>query len=112
MAGRERMGKEMAGMAKSLERDPQVESVLRGRTRELGFEMDMSRGSSVSAELTQQLGIGRDRRLSRSGEVAGRGRSSPPDQRPYAARLPAIPLPSVPHPHPPTRTTPPPPPPP
>src|SRR3546814_8846636 len=44
MAGRERMGKEMAGMAKSLERDPKVESVLRGRTRELGFEMDMSRG--------------------------------------------------------------------
>ena len=65
MAGRERMGKEMAGMAKSLERDPQVESVLRGRTRELGFEMDMSRGRSVSAELTQQLGIGRDRGLSR-----------------------------------------------
>src|SRR3546814_10233992 len=65
MAGRERMGKEMAGMAKSLERDPQVESVLRGRTRELGFEMDMSRGRSVSAELTQQLGIGRERGLSR-----------------------------------------------
>lgn len=65
MAGRERTGKEMAGMAKSLERDPQVESVLRGRTRELGFEMDMSRGRSVSAELTQQLGIGRDRGLSR-----------------------------------------------
>src|SRR3546814_18471786 len=65
MGGRERMGKEMAGMAKSLERDPQVESVLRGRTRELGFEMDMSRGRSVSAELTQQLGIGRDRGLSR-----------------------------------------------
>src|SRR3546814_3374771 len=74
MAGRERMGKEMAGIAKSLERDPQVESALRGRTRELGFEIDMSRGRSVSAELTQQLVIGRDRGLSLYGEVDGRGR--------------------------------------
>src|SRR3546814_12736603 len=41
MAGRERMGKEMAGMAKSLESDPQVESVLRGRTRQPGVEMDI-----------------------------------------------------------------------
>src|SRR3546814_1138302 len=90
MAGRERMGKEMAGMAKSLERDSQVESVLRGRTRELGFEMDMSRGRSVSAELTQQLGIGRDRGLSRSGEVDGRGRLSRRDQRRSGASVRAI----------------------
>jgi hypothetical protein len=39
MTGREKAGKEMAGMAKSLERDPQVESILRGRTRELGLEI-------------------------------------------------------------------------
>src|SRR3546814_4245435 len=39
MTGREKAGKEMAGMAKSLERDPQVESILRGRERELGLEM-------------------------------------------------------------------------
>src|SRR3546814_6176820 len=36
MSGREKAGQEMAGMAKSLERDPQVESLLRGRSRELG----------------------------------------------------------------------------
>src|SRR3546814_4055289 len=90
MAGRERMGKEMAGMAKSLERDPQVESVLRGRTRELGFEMDMSRGRSVSAELTQQLGIGRDRGRSREGEVGGRGRLSQRDQGACRASVRAI----------------------
>lgn len=66
IAGRERAGKEMAGLAKSLERDPQMESVLRGRSRELGLEMgSMTRGRSVGAELTQQLGIGRDRGLSR-----------------------------------------------
>ncbi|OYX16718.1 MAG: Ti-type conjugative transfer relaxase TraA [Sphingomonadales bacterium 32-67-7] len=70
VAGREKAGKEMAGMAKSLERDPQVESVLRGRTRELGLEMgreptrDMSRGE-LARQLTQELGIGRDRGLSR-----------------------------------------------
>src|SRR3546814_18346564 len=44
MAGRERTGNEMAGMAKSLERDPQVELVLRNRTRELGLEIGMGRG--------------------------------------------------------------------
>jgi Ti-type conjugative transfer relaxase TraA len=61
--GSEGAAKAMQGLAKSLERDPQVESVLRGRSRELGLEM--GRGQSVSAELTQQLGIGRDRGLSR-----------------------------------------------
>lgn len=43
MAGREKAGKEMAGMAKSLERDPQVESILRGRVRELGLEIGKRR---------------------------------------------------------------------
>src|SRR3546814_2001628 len=46
MTGREKAGKEMAGMAKSLERDPQVESILRGRERELGLEMGMGRWRS------------------------------------------------------------------
>ncbi|MET0238520.1 MAG: Ti-type conjugative transfer relaxase TraA, partial [Sphingobium sp.] len=36
MATRERAGREMATMVKSLERDPQMETVLRGRARELG----------------------------------------------------------------------------
>ncbi|MDE8651463.1 Ti-type conjugative transfer relaxase TraA [Novosphingobium album (ex Liu et al. 2023)] len=65
MTGREKAGKEMAGMAKSLERDPQVESILRGRTRELGLEMGMERGRDLGRQLTQDLGIGRDRGLSR-----------------------------------------------
>ena len=65
MTGREKAGKEMAGMAKSLERDPQVESILRGRERELGLEMGMGRGRDLGHQLTHELGIGRDRGLSR-----------------------------------------------
>ncbi|KKC25722.1 Ti-type conjugative transfer relaxase TraA [Sphingomonas sp. SRS2] len=70
MAGRERTGKEMAGMAKSLERDPQVESVLRNRTRELGLEIGMGRGRGVDSgdlgrELARDLGIGMGRGISR-----------------------------------------------
>src|SRR3546814_15282186 len=65
MTGREKAGKEMAGMAKSLERDPQVESILRGRERELGLEMGMGRGRDLSHQLTHELGIGRDRGLGR-----------------------------------------------
>jgi Ti-type conjugative transfer relaxase TraA len=70
MTGRERAGKEMAGMAKSLERDPQVESILRNRTRELGLEIGMGQGRDMGGgelgrQLTQALGIGRDRGMSR-----------------------------------------------
>lgn len=68
--GRDRAGKEMAGMAKSLKRDPQVESILRNRTRELGLEIGMSRGRDMGGgdlgrQLTQELEIGRDRGMSR-----------------------------------------------
>ena len=70
MTGREKIGKEMAGMAKSLERDPQMESVLRDRTRDLGLEIGMERGRQMGGgelgrQLTQELGIGRDRGMSR-----------------------------------------------
>jgi hypothetical protein len=68
MAGREKAGKEMAGMAKSLERDPQVESILRNRTRELGLEIGMSRGrdmGDLGRELARDLGIGMGRGISR-----------------------------------------------
>lgn len=70
MTGREKIGKEMAGMAKSLERDPQVESILRDRTRDLGLEIGMSRGREMSGgelgrQLAQELEIGRDRGISR-----------------------------------------------
>jgi Ti-type conjugative transfer relaxase TraA len=65
MAGRDRAGQAMVGMAKSLERDPQMESVLRGRTRELGLERGMERARDLGGALTRDLGIGRDRGLER-----------------------------------------------
>ena len=64
-AGAEKAGTAMKGMAKGLERDPQVESLLKGRSRELGLQMEISRGRSIGAELVQQLDRGRDRGLSR-----------------------------------------------
>lgn len=64
-AGAEKAGKAMQGMAKGLERDPQVESLLKGRSRELGLQMEISRGKSIGAELVQQLEISRDRGVSR-----------------------------------------------
>jgi Ti-type conjugative transfer relaxase TraA len=51
----------MAAMVKSLERDPQVESILRNRKIELGLQM--SAGPSIGAELMDQLGLGRNRGL-------------------------------------------------
>lgn len=51
----------MGAMAKSLERDPQVESLLRGRRAELGLPPEMGRG--VGQGLIEYLGIGRGRGL-------------------------------------------------
>jgi len=51
----------MGAMGKSLERDPQVESLLRNRVRELGIPMDMGRG--VGASMIEHLGLGRGRGL-------------------------------------------------
>ncbi len=51
----------MGAMGKSLERDPQVESLLRNRVRELGVPMDMARG--VGASMIEHLGLGRGRGL-------------------------------------------------
>jgi Ti-type conjugative transfer relaxase TraA len=51
----------MGAMAKSLERDPQVESLLRGRRAELGLPVEM--GRSVGRGLIEYLGIGRGRGL-------------------------------------------------
>ncbi|WP_327753225.1 Ti-type conjugative transfer relaxase TraA (plasmid) [Sphingobium sp. SJ10-10] len=64
-AGAEKAGKAMQGMAKGLERDPQVESLLKGRSRELGLQMEIARGRSIGVELVQQLDISRDRGMSR-----------------------------------------------
>ncbi len=51
----------MLGMAKSLERDPQVESILRDRKVELG--LGATRGASVGRELADMIGRGRSRDL-------------------------------------------------
>ena len=51
--GAKRVGQEMAGMAKSLERDAQVESLLRGRSRELGIDAAM--GRSVARDLADSV---------------------------------------------------------
>ena len=56
-----RVTQQMATMAKSLERDPQVESILRNRIRELGIER--SGGKSMSQDLQRWLGLSRSRGL-------------------------------------------------
>ncbi len=54
----------MVSMAKGLERDPQVESLLRNRTRELGISKETTRelsrdlAASVSFERTRSIGMG------------------------------------------------------
>jgi Ti-type conjugative transfer relaxase TraA len=55
------VSRQMAGMAKSLERDPQVESLLRNRSRELGIGMDP--GRDLTRELTASLTMKRSRTL-------------------------------------------------
>jgi Ti-type conjugative transfer relaxase TraA len=52
----------MGDLAKSLHRDPQVESILRNRGRELGIPMDRGRG--IGQNLLDSLGLGRGRGLS------------------------------------------------
>jgi Ti-type conjugative transfer relaxase TraA len=61
MTGAGQVKDRMGAMAKSLERDPQMESLLRGRRAELGLPSDM--GRSVGHGLSQYLGIGRGRGL-------------------------------------------------
>jgi hypothetical protein len=54
----------MSGMAKSLERDPQLESLLRGRSRELGLELEAPRKLSQSLAASVPFYPTRDRGLS------------------------------------------------
>lgn len=61
MTGAGQVKETMGAMAKSLERDPQVDSLLRGRRAELGLPSDM--GRSVGRGLVEYLGIGRGRGL-------------------------------------------------
>jgi len=57
MTGARQVKDRMGAMAKSLERDPQVESLLRGRRAELGLPSNM--GRSVGQGLSEYLGRGR-----------------------------------------------------
>jgi Ti-type conjugative transfer relaxase TraA len=61
MTGAGQIKDRMGAMAKSLERDPQVESLLRTRRPELGLPTEM--GRSVGQGLSDYLGIGRGRGL-------------------------------------------------
>ena len=54
---------QMNGMTKSLERDPQVDSILRNRRQELGIGQQQRRGQSIAHELQEEMT--RSRQLSR-----------------------------------------------
>ena len=56
---------QMNGLAKSLERDPQVESVLRNRRQELGIGQHMRQSERISRELERSLTRGRSIGLER-----------------------------------------------
>jgi Ti-type conjugative transfer relaxase TraA len=60
-AGHRAARTEMGNMAHSLERDPQMESLLAGRKRELGISFDS--GMGVGRDLTLTFGLGRGRGL-------------------------------------------------
>jgi Ti-type conjugative transfer relaxase TraA len=64
-AGRDKAGREMADMAKGLERDPQVESLLRGRSRELGLGISERQDRDIGRELSRDLNRDRDLGMSR-----------------------------------------------
>ncbi len=61
--GAEGVRAQMAGLAKSLERDPQVESLLRTKDRELGVRPYLDR--PLSQALPDWIGWGRGRGLER-----------------------------------------------
>ncbi len=56
---------QMQGLAKSLERDPQVDSILRNRRQELGIGQHMRQNEGVARELEQSLTRGRSMGLER-----------------------------------------------
>lgn len=62
--GAQRLTNRMADMAKGLERDVQVESLLRGRTRDLGIKTELGRDlardltASIAMERSRSIGMG------------------------------------------------------
>jgi hypothetical protein len=53
----------MGNMAMSLERDPQMESLLEGRKKQLGISMDFDSGMRLGKQLALSHGLGRGRDL-------------------------------------------------
>lgn len=60
---RTKVESQMNGMTKSLERDPQVDSILRNRRQELGIGQELRRGQSIAHQLQDEMTRGH--RLSR-----------------------------------------------
>ncbi len=54
---------EMGNMAMSLERDPQMESLLEGRKKQLGIDMDFDSGMRLGRQLALSHGLGRGRSI-------------------------------------------------
>lgn len=52
---------EMGNMAKSLERDPQLESILENRKRELGIDLESGRSLGRALAFTHGIDLGRGR---------------------------------------------------
>lgn len=65
IAGRKAIQSEMAGMAKSLERDPQMESILAGRKAQLGITIDTGRRLGAELAFNHGIDLGRGRGLGR-----------------------------------------------
>jgi hypothetical protein len=61
MAGSKRLRADMSTMAERLERNPQMDSLLRSRQRDLG--VDVSTGSRLAHDLAESVGLGRGRGL-------------------------------------------------
>ena len=64
-AARGKVEGQMQGLAKSLERDPQVESLLRNRRQEIGIGQNMRQNEGISRELERSLTRGRSIGLER-----------------------------------------------
>lgn len=60
---RQKVEAEMRGLAKTLERDPQVESLLRNRRQDLGIDRSPRESAGLSHELEQSLTRGRSQNL-------------------------------------------------
>jgi len=60
---RAKVESQMNGLTKSLERDPQVDSILRNRRQELGIGQELRRGQSIAHQLQEEMS--RSRQISR-----------------------------------------------